>query len=265
MFASATIVRNLIKHRRVLIATTRLELQKKYAGSMLGYAWIGLHPLLFLCAYIVVFLAIFQVKLPGLTDFGYVVFVFSGLIPFLTMMDATTSAAVAIRQNIHLLKNVIVPVELIPIRVIAGAMVVQCVGLALCLALSFAEGTWSFKLLLLPLLLLTAAIFFAGIAMIIAPIGMVVPDLGHGIGLAMHLLMFVSPIAFRRDLVPAFVTFLVDWNPVTYVIEAYRSVLMAGHAPELWRIAIFVAMAMLLFEIGARILMRFKATIVDYE
>jgi lipopolysaccharide transport system permease protein len=265
MLASPVVLRALWQYRQVLLATTRSELNKKYAGSFLGYAWIALHPLLFLGTYVIVFLLIFRISLPGLSSLGYVVFVFSGLIPFLTLTETATTSAVAIRQNIHLLKNVIAPVEIIPARVVLMALVAQLVGLLLCLPILVLDGGWSAKLLALPLVLAMAALFYAGLAMVIAPVGMIVPDLGHGVGIIANLLLFLSPIAFRRDMVPDEVKFLVDYNPVTYVIEAYRGVLVANHAPDAIKLGILLLLALLAFEMGSRIMLRFKASIVDYE
>lgn len=263
--ASLDLISTMIAHQRVLRAMTRLELQKKYAGSLLGYAWIILQPLLFLSAYVVVFLVIFRIRLPGMSDVGYVAYVFSGLIPFLTLMEVATTAPVVIRQNMHLIKNVIVPVELIPLRMVAGAMVIQFVGLALLAVFLAADLDYSWKLLLLPVVILFTALFMAGLALTLAPIGMIIPDLGHGIGIAMHLLMFISPIAFRLEMVPPLVRFLVDWNPITYLVEAYRGVLIATYDPSPVRLAIFVALALLFFLAGCSIIRRFKASIVDYE
>lgn len=263
--ASLDLIRTLWRYRAVLWATTRLELNKKYAGSFLGYGWIVLHPLLFLLTYVVVFLLIFKVRLPGTSELGYVVYLFSGLIPFLTVMEVATAAAVAIRQNVHLLKNVIAPVEIIPARLVSMALVAQAVGLALCLGLLAIEGAWTPRLFALPLLLVVATMLYMGLALTIAPIGMVVPDLGFGIGIAVNLLMFLSPIAFRRDMVPDLVRFVVDYNPVTYLIDGYRTVLVATHVPDWGHVAILVALAVATFEIGARVTLKFKATIVDYE
>lgn len=263
--ASAALALTLWRHRHILLSGARLELQKKYAGSFLGYGWIALHPLLFLATYVVVFYLIFKVSLPGQTGLRYIVFLFSGLIPFLTFMEVVTAAAVTIRQNVHLLKNVIAPVEILPARVVAMALITQAVGLLLCLSIAAVEGAWSWRLLALPFLLAVAALFYAGVALTVAPIGMVIPDLAHGIGIAVNLLMFLSPIAFRREMVPEMVRFLVDFNPVTYLIEAYRAVLLPGHAADPIGLVVLCALALGAFEIGARIALRFKASIVDYE
>ncbi len=263
--ASVALARTLWRNRDILATTSRQELNKKYAGSYLGYGWIILHPLLFLATYVVVFLLIFRVTLPGLTGLGYVLFVFSGLIPFLTLIEVANTAAVTIRQNLHLLKNVIAPIEIIPARVVLMALVAQAVGLALCIGIAAIEAAWSVRLLALPLIVLIAALFYLGLATIIAPIGLVVPDLGYAIGIAANILMFLSPIAFRRDMVPDIVKFLVDYNPATYLIEGYRSVLFAAHVPDWSKLAILLVLALVTFELGARMMLKFKMIIVDYE
>lgn len=263
--ASPVLARTLWRHRNVLLATTRLELQKKYAGSFLGYGWTVLHPLLFLATYVLVFVFIFRVTLPGQGGLGYVLFLFCGLIPFLTFMEVSTSAAVAIRQNMHLLKNVIAPVEMIPARVVAVALVAQGVGLVMCCAFVVYDGSWSARILGLPLLLLVACLFYTGLAMMIAPVGMVFPDLGHGIGIVVNLSMFISPIAFRRDMVPDPVRFLVDYNPLAYLFEGYRSALLATHEPDWASLAILSVIAIVVFELGAQVMLKFKSSVVDYE
>jgi len=208
---------------------------------------------------------IFRVTLPGMTPLGYVAFVFSGLIPFLSLMEVTTTAVVTIRQNIHLIKNVILPIDIVPIRIVVAALLVQCAGLSLLMVILLLDGALSFKILLLPVVIVFTFLFLAGMAMILAPLGLIMPDLGHGIGIVMNLLMFISPIAFKREQVPDLVKFLVDFNPAAYLIEAYRSVLVPSHVPDVGKLIIFAILSLVLFELGARLLTRFKTSIVDYE
>jgi lipopolysaccharide transport system permease protein len=106
--------------RRVLYASAKVELQKRYAGSMLGPVWTVLYPLLFLSVYVFLWLVVLRVRFPGETSrLGYVVFVFGGLVPYLFAVESVTTAAVSIRQNMPLVKGLIIPVELIPTRAVA--------------------------------------------------------------------------------------------------------------------------------------------------
>jgi lipopolysaccharide transport system permease protein len=79
------------------------------------------------------------------------------------------------------------------------------------------------------------------------------------------LLMFVSPIGFTRDMVPGPFAVLIDLNPVTYMIDAYRWVFLADYAGEFGRQAVFVVGALATFGLGALFFQRFKGILVDYE
>src|SRR5476649_2491550 len=76
--------------RRVLYASAKAELKKRYAGSLLGPAWAFLYPLLFLSMYLFVWLVVMKMREPGLGRLDYVLFVFSGLVPFLYLDRKST-------------------------------------------------------------------------------------------------------------------------------------------------------------------------------
>src|SRR5687768_15741903 len=116
---------------RLLASITRVELQKKYAGSVLGLAWVFLQPALLLCVYLFIYLIVFDVRFPGFSTFDYVLYVFCGLVPYIGFMEAVTTGALSIRQNIHLVKNVMLPIDLIPVRTVIVGMTSQFVSLAL--------------------------------------------------------------------------------------------------------------------------------------
>ena len=70
---------------------------------------------------------------------------------------------------------------------------------------------------------------------------MVVPDIAQVVNIALLLLMFVSPVGFSIDMVPARVRFLVYLNPLTYLIEQFRYALLGMRASPFWSDAAFVA------------------------
>jgi lipopolysaccharide transport system permease protein len=265
MSAGRALAGELLQFRRVLLATTRLDLLKKYAGSGLGWAWIALYPLLFLGAYMVVFMVIFRTAPPGMTNVGYVALVFSGLVPFLALMDTINVSVVAIRQNIHFLKNVIMPIEIVAVKPVLMALVSEVVGIVLLGLLAGINGDLGSHLLLLPFVLVLQFMLLVGIAMALAPLGVLIPDLAHIMSIVVFLLMFVSPIAFRTNAVPAGAHFLVVLNPATYLIDAFRAAMLSNQPLAPVQLAIFAAMSIGMFELGARIFRRFKATIVEYE
>ncbi len=251
--------------RRVLFASAKVELQKRYAGSMLGPAWTVLYPLLFLSVYVFLWLVVLHVRLAGETSsLSYVVFVFGGLVPYLFAVESVTTAAVSIRQNMHLIKGLIIPVELIPTRAVAVALTGHLVGVTMLIVLCAVNGDLSPRVVLLPVVVVLQAMGLAGVCWIVASVGVLVPDTAYVINLIATLLMFVSPIAFRPDMVPARVRAIVWLNPVTYMAAAYRSVLTGGD-DGLVPLVTFALLAVASFVLGATFCWRFKNTIVDFE
>lgn len=251
--------------RRVLLASARVELQKRYAGSLLGPVWTVLYPLLFLSVYLFLWLVVFQVRFsPATSALDYVLFVFGGLVPYLFLVESITSAAVSIRQNIHLVKGVIMPMELIPTRAVLVALAAHTVGLSLVLVLAIGNGSLSWHIAWLPVVLALQIVAMAGIAWIVAALGVLIPDTAYLVNLSTMLLMFVSPIAFKPDMVPENLRMVVWLNPVSYMIDAYRSALLGVPASS-WAFAVFAIGAVTVFTAGAVFCWRFKNFIVDLE
>jgi lipopolysaccharide transport system permease protein len=251
--------------RRVLVASARVELQKRYAGSLLGPLWTVLYPLLFLSVYLFLWLVVFRVRFDASTTaLDYVVFVFGGLVPYLFVVETVNTAVVSIRQNIHLVKGVIVPVELIPTRAVLVALAAHGVGLALVLALSVLNRSVSWHVVWLPAVLVLQLAGLVGIAWILAALGVLVPDVAYLVNIGTMLLMFVSPIAFRPEMVPEALRPVVWLNPVRYMIDAYRATLVGAPVSAL-SIALFAAVAIASFAAGASFCWRFKNFIVDFE
>jgi len=261
----AALVRRQWQFRRILVASARVELRKRYAGSVLGPLWTLLYPVLFLGVYLFVWLVVFPVRFPGLSSVDYVLFVFGGLVPYLFLVESVSAGCVSIKQNLHLIKNVVLPIELVPTRTVLVALIGHLVGAALLVVLSIVSRNATWRLGLLPVVVALQALWLMGLVWLLAPIGVLIPDIALIVSLALMMLMFVSPIAFRADMVPASYRFLVAGNPVTYMADAYRSVIMPGHPAPIRCLAEFAALSLGTFVTGAAACWRFKDFVVDAE
>ena len=159
------------QYRQIFQATTIGEFERRYAGSVLGKAWIILYPALLLSIYLFVYIAIFRVRFGVGGQLEYVVFVFCGLIPYIGFMESTVQSCVSIKQNIHLIKNVMLPIELIPARVVAVSMITQFISMLIILILTIINGTASWHLLWLPLVFVLQVIFLIGLSWILSCLG----------------------------------------------------------------------------------------------
>lgn len=261
--AALALIRAAYRFRRTLFSTAVLELKQRYAGSALGSVWIVLYPLIFLSIYLFLYLVIFQVRFPGMSSLGFVVYVFSGLVPYLVMMESVTRGAVVIKENIHLIKNVIMPVELVPLRLVLVSFLGQTASFALLLVLIGIEWEFGWRLIFLPLVLLAFAAFILGFVYYIAGLGVVFNDVSYIVNLAMIALMFLSPIAFKPDMVPPHLLAIVYLNPISYPLEAIRWCLISSYEADPYRLAAFPVLAIAVFAAGTSFFRRFKGLMAD--
>lgn len=258
-------LRLIADNARLLASITRVELQKKYAGSVLGLGWVFLQPALLLCVYLFIYLIVFDVRFPGFSTFDYVLYVFCGLVPYLGFMEALTSGGLSIRQNIHLVKNVMLPIDLIPVRAVIVGMTSQFVSLALVILMLAGDGRLSLHILWLPLVVLLQVLLMIGLAWILAGLTVALPDMTYFVNLFVFLLMFLSPIGFRVEMVPPNFQWVVHFNPVHYMIQVYRDSMLNGAWPRALDVGVFAGGALLSFAVGAVFFRAFKGILVDYE
>src|SRR5437762_7533552 len=226
--ASRRMVGIIYRYRRMLTAITRIELAKRHAGSVLGFTWVVLQPALLLSVYIFVYMVVLRMRFEGFSRFDYVLYVFCGLVPYLGFMEALTTGALSIKQNMHLVKNVMLPIELIPIRSVIVGMASQFVSIGLVLLLVVAGRSLSWHVALLPLVIILQVMWLAGLTWVLSSVTVALPDITYFVNLFVFLLMFLSPIGYRPDMVPRGFAWVIFLNPVYYMTEMYRGAMLGG-------------------------------------
>ncbi len=264
MTAVGSIARTLFRHRAALVASTRMEIWRRHVSSLLGPFWIVLYPLLLLSAYTFTFFYVLGARLPGLDRSEYVLFIFCGLVPFLGFSEALNGACLAIRQNVHLVRNLLFPVELLPVRAVLVGLVSQTVASVFLVLISAVTGHLSANALWLPVVLFCQVLFLWGLAWPLSLLSVAVPDLTYFVNLILTFLVFISPIGFRPEMVPPAFGFVILLNPLSHFIEGYRNCLFpttAGwHAPVL---PMLLAAGSLV--VGAGFFIRFKDALFGDE
>jgi lipopolysaccharide transport system permease protein len=255
----------IVRYRRLLASITRVELAKRHAGSVLGGTWVVLQPALLLSVYLFVYMVVFKIRFPGFSRFDYVLYVFCGLVPYLGFMEALTTGAASIKQNIHLVKNVMLPIELIPVRSVVVGMASQFVSIGLVLLLAAGSGSLSWHIVSLPFVVALQVLWLAGLTWVLASLIVALPDVMYFVNLFIFLLMFLSPIGFKPDMVPPEFRIVVYLNPIYYLTEMYRAAMLAGSWPPLYVAAVYVVMCTATFAIGSAFFERFKGVLADYE
>jgi lipopolysaccharide transport system permease protein len=256
----------ILRYRRLLAAITRVELAKRHAGSILGMAWVVLQPLLLLSVYLFVYMVVFPVKLSNFGKIDFTIYVFCGLVPYLGFMEALTTGGLSIKQNMHLVKNVMLPIELIPVRAVLVGMASQFVSIGIVLILAGGIGILSWNAAWLPVIVLLQMMWLVGLTWILASLTVALPDITYFVNLLVFLLAFISPIAYRPDtLAGSGFGWITTINPIFYLTAVYRGSILHANTPSFAVIGVYVVMCVATFAIGGAFFERFRGVLTDYE
>jgi len=258
------VLKTLWLNRRIVFLTTFIELKKRHAGSILGMAWIVLYPALLLSMYMFIYLAVFKVRVSGITSpFEYSFFVLAGIIPYLGFAEVLNGSVLLLSQNRHLITNVIVPVEILPVRLVCIALVSQAVSLIILMTMLLINGKFTIYWLWLPIMLGLQFLFLAGLAYIFAALGVLMRDLSQLMAILTLFLLFISPVGYTREMVPAALQFVLYFNPVFYLVETFREPLLHGRLPDLNLLLIYTALSFGLFTLGSIMFKKALHTLSD--
>ena len=253
----------LFKHRKIIWSTTLHDLKSKNAGSMLGYFWLILYPILFLSMYAFVYLMVFKIRLHVMSPYEYVLLIFCGLIPFLSFAEALGRGVGAVTSNSNLIKNTLFPIEFVPVNIVLSSQVLLIVGFSLLTVIMIYLDKVGLNYLYLPYILLLQLLFTIGLVWFLSAINVFFKDLGQIIGIVVLMLMMISPIAYTEDMIPESMRAVLYINPLYYMIILYQKVFMFNEI-DFKLLSIFTGLALLHFIGGYYFFTKLKGVFNDY-
>lgn len=247
---------SLYKKRALLWVLVGRELKARYRGTVFGYFWSLLNPLLLLLVYTVVFTLVIPARVASAAP--YPLFLFAGLLPWVFFTGALLDAAVVLPDNGPLLKKVMVEPEVFPAVTVLShavhhffALPVLLAGLVLASGILGRAFPWTLVLLPAVLLLWLATVF--GLALGVAALAVHFRDLKDLLHNLFTLWFFLTPIIYTAEVVPAgLLRRLVLANPMTPLVTAYRLLAVEGQLPSAatWGWCALVALFSLLLGCG---------------
>ncbi len=241
------------------------DVRQHYIGSVFGSLWVLLFPLLQLCIYAGLYTFIFKIRVSGLTEMGYTLLVFSGLVPLMAFNEALTAATSSLSANKSLLLNTVFPAELIPLRAALAAQVTSLSGLAITLMIGFALGKTSWQaVLLVPIFWVLLLMFAIGMGWMLSLFSLVARDIQQVLGLVIMLLFVLSPFAYTPDMVPTALKPFIYLNPLSYFVLTFQQLICYGTWPDLIPAMGAVLLGLGSFFAGFRVFQRAKYVFFDY-
>jgi lipopolysaccharide transport system permease protein len=230
-----TLVQSLRLNRRLIYDLAKREVVGRYKGSLMGLLWSFLNPILMLAVYTFVFSVVFKARWVGGTGSRteFALMLFTGLMVFNVFSECVNRAPSLIVGNVNYVKKVVFPLEVLPIVAMGAAFFHFLVSLLVWLAFyiaffGFPPPTigWVF-VALIPFVTLTIGICWA-----LASLGVFLRDVTQVVAIATTVLMFLSPIFYPIASLPKEFQPIMQANPLTFVIEQTRDVMILGHGMD---------------------------------
>lgn len=259
--------RQLLRHRGLLAALVGRELKARYRGSVLGFLWSLVQPLLLLAVYSFVFGVVFRPRAGGAEP--YAVFLVCGLFPWIWLSTSLQEATVSLVANAGLIRRAVFPAELLPVvpvfaNLVHLALALPVVGLGVAWANAHGHPVGGWGALALPGILALEIFFIGGCALGLAALHAHFKDVRDILANSLTLLFFLTPVLYPLSSVtqPALAR-LVQVNPATPFTLAIQQALFDGRWPEgrLW--LEMAAVALVGWAAGSLVFARLKDTLVE--
>lgn len=240
------IFKNLYNYRELLKTNVKKEIRGKYKNSFLGVIWSFLNPLLQIMVYAIVFPLILRN-----TQENYVIFLCCGLIPWTFFSTAISRSAFTMVENGNILKKVYFPREILPISIVTSETVNFLISTLIIIGFVIFGGLGITKYIIFyPIVLLAQYLLLIAISFIVSSISVYVRDLQHLIGVALQLLFYAAPVVYAPNVIPENFKWILNINPMTYIINGYRDIFYNQTAIELKPLIILIACSIIACIVG---------------
>ena len=238
--------KELYAYRELLKTNVQKEIRGKYKGSFLGVLWSFLNPLLMVLVYALVFPYIMRMNVPN-----YLVYLITGVIPWNFFTTCITTGCNCVWINGGIIKKVYFPREILPISVVVAGLINFLISCVIVLIFTVFGGIGiSIQLLWLPLIAIIQSALSLGLLFVLSAINVYVRDIEYLVAFLLNLLFYATPILYTASMFPSKVRWILYLNPMSTIVDAYRSIFYYKVMPNLTSLALVGILSFIILIIG---------------
>ncbi len=254
-------LRELWQYRDLLWYLVWRDVKIRYAQSVLGIGWAIIQPVMNMIIFTVIFGNMAKLASDGVP---YAIFSYAALVPWTYFSSALTGAGVSLVSSSDLLTKIYFPRLIMPLTPVISKLLDFGIAMLLLFGMMvYFKAAPTISVLMLPLLVLLMMLTASGAGMWLTALSIQYRDVKYALGFIVQLLMYASPVVYPVSLVPARFRLLYAINPMTGVIEGFRSALLGTVAMPWDLVGIGTGVAALLFVSGALYFRRLERTFAD--
>ena len=254
------------RHRELILAVLRRELADRFSGSVLGWAWAVVGPLITLLIYTMTFTKAMQLPLASVQGgtSSYALSTFLGLIIFSLFAELCCRAPLLMHEHAWFLKTSIFPSETLAWTAVLRALTYAGISFLVLLVFELAlNGVLPLSILLLPFIVVPLVLFLLGVVWFLAAIGAFTRDISYLMITFVPLMMFATPVFYRATDLPEPLRALAYANPLGTAIEMMRAAVLDGVSPPSLAYCGFLVVSVAVCRGGYAVFERYKGILID--
>jgi ABC-type polysaccharide/polyol phosphate export permease len=258
-------LRQLLRYRALIQSLVARELKARYRGSVLGFFWSFINPLLLLLVYSFVFTVVLPGARPRELE-PFALFMFCGILPWSWFSSSLLEASNVLIAGSNLIRKVLFPAEVLPIVTVLAGLAHFCFGLPILAAFLVYYGVpiVPSDLLWFPVVVGIQLMLTLGLALLLSALAVHFRDIRDLLANLLTLWFFATPIIYALSQAPPSVRPLLNLNPFTHLAVAYQEVLFRRGAFVEWpRLLAVGAASLLVLTLGYGVFDRLRDTLAE--
>ncbi len=241
------LIREIYDYREMILRMVQRELRGRYKGSILGYLWTLINPLLQLLIYTIVFSIIMRADYQR-----YYLFLFVALVPWLFFSSSILGGTTLLISQKELVNKIYFPREVLPIAHVLSQLVNMCLSMIIIFVALIVLHEWigMGPLIVLPVIVALEFIMALGFTFLVSSITVYFRDFQFILSVIIMGWQFLSPVMYGIDLIPSAYTKIYFINPMTWILLSYRDVLYYKQVPSLIQLSGAAIYSIVIFMIG---------------
>jgi teichoic acid transport system permease protein len=264
--AAVEMLKKSVQNHQMILKLAKNDFKTRYAGSYFGIFWAFVQPIVTILLYWFVFQIGFRSQPVG--DYPFVLWLTAGLVPWFYFSDAWNGSTAALISYSFLVKKVVFDIEILPAIKVVAAFLINVFFTVFMLFMFIVNGHMpSIHALQLIYSLFCITVFSWGLGCFTSAVVVFIRDLGHFLGVALQVLMWLTPIMWNFDMIDKYpkLQMLMKVNPVFYIIQTYRDAVFDG--PWFWQrtgwTIYFWVLTVVVFVVGAEVFRKLKPHFAD--
>ncbi|HET9317690.1 MAG TPA: ABC transporter permease [Vicinamibacteria bacterium] len=255
-------LRALLRYRPLIRSLVSRELKARYRGSVLGFFWSFINPLLLLVTYGIVFIYILPARRSPAME-PYLLFFACGILPWTWFQSSLAEASGVLIAGGNLIKKVLFPAEVLPVVTVCTNLVQMLLALPVLAVFLLYHGRLAPAAVLVVLPIAVQLVFVLGLALFVSSLTVHFRDIQSILGHLLHVWFFATPVLYAyADLGPRMKAIL-RFNPMTHVVVSYQQTLFEGRFDH-WRgLGAAAVVAVATYAVGAWLFDRLRDTLAE--